>query len=92
MANYLIDGHNLNDLFDTQTPRISFGEDPRTHIPKTGSIIYSVWDYAPPVLRCWTCNLNDITRLTPKNWWSHNPEKLEKIVEKNGCIKGNRGR
>ena len=46
MANYLIDGHNLNDLFDTQTPRISFGEDPRTHIPKTGSIIYSVWDYA----------------------------------------------
>ena len=45
MADYLIDGHNLNDLFDTQTSRISFGEDPRTHIPKTGSIIYSVWDY-----------------------------------------------
>ena len=45
MADYLIDGHNLNDLFDTQTSRISFGEDPRTHIPKTGSIIYSVLDY-----------------------------------------------
>ena len=45
MTNYLIDGYNLNDLFNTQTSRISFGEDPRTHIPKTGSIIYSVWDY-----------------------------------------------
>jgi len=45
MPNYRIDGHNLSDLFDTHTPPISFSEDPRTHIPKTGSIIYSVWDH-----------------------------------------------
>ena len=45
MPNYQIDGHNLSDLFDTHTPRISFSEDPRTYIPKTGSIIYSVWDH-----------------------------------------------
>ncbi len=45
MPNYQIDGHNLSDLFDTHSPRISFSEDPRTYIPKTGSIIYSVWDH-----------------------------------------------
>ena len=45
MPNYQIDGHNLSDLFDTDSPRISFSEDPRTNIPKTGSIIYSVWDH-----------------------------------------------
>ena len=44
MTNYVLDGHDLSALFDTSTSPISFSEDPRNHIPKTGSIIYSVWD------------------------------------------------
>ncbi len=44
MTNYVLDGHNLSALFDTSISPISFSEDPRNHIPKTGSIIYSVWD------------------------------------------------
>ena len=44
MTNYVLDGHDLSALFDTSISPISFSEDPRNHIPKTGSIIYSVWD------------------------------------------------
>ena len=44
MTNYVLDGHDLSALFDTSISPISFSEDPRNHIPNTGSIIYSVWD------------------------------------------------
>ena len=44
MNDYVLEGHDLSLLFDTSTSPISFSEDPRNHIPKTGSIIYSVWD------------------------------------------------
>ena len=44
MNDYVLEGHDLSRLFDTSTSPISFSEDPREHIPKTGSIIYSVWD------------------------------------------------
>jgi len=44
MTNYVLDGHDLSALFDTSIRPISFSEDPRKHIPRTGSIIYSVWD------------------------------------------------
>ena len=44
MSNYIIDGHDLSGLFDTSISPVGFSEDPRNHIPKTGSIIYSVWD------------------------------------------------
>jgi len=44
MTTYVLDGHDLSALFDTSISPISFSEDPRNHIPKTGSIIYSVWD------------------------------------------------
>ena len=44
MTNYVLDGHDLCALFDISISPISFSEDPRKHIPKTGSIIYSVWD------------------------------------------------
>ena len=44
MTNYVLDGQDLSALFDTSISPISFSEDPRNHIPKTGLIIYSVWD------------------------------------------------
>ena len=44
MTSYFFDGHDLSSLFDNSVPPISFSEDPINHIPKTGSIIYSVWD------------------------------------------------
>ena len=44
MTNYILDGHDVSKLFDTSIPPISFSDDPRKHIPKNGSIIYSVWD------------------------------------------------
>ena len=44
MTNYILDGHDVSKLFDTSVTPISFSDDPRKHIPKNGSIIYSVWD------------------------------------------------
>ena len=44
MTNYILDGHDVSNLFDTSVTPISFSEDPRKLIPKNGSIIYSVWD------------------------------------------------
>ena len=44
MTNYILEGIDLSNLFDTSVTPISFSEDPRTHIPSNGSIIYSVWD------------------------------------------------
>ena len=44
MTNYILDGHDVSKLFDTSVTSISFSIDPRKHIPKKGSIIYSVWD------------------------------------------------
>ena len=44
MTNYILDGHDVSKLFDTSITPISFSDDPRKHIPKNGSIIYSVWD------------------------------------------------
>ena len=44
ISNYILDGHDVSKLFDTSITPISFSDDPRKHIPKNGSIIYSVWD------------------------------------------------
>jgi hypothetical protein len=44
MTNYILDGHDLSDLFDTRRPSFSFKDNPRHIIPNKGSIIYSVWD------------------------------------------------
>ena len=44
MTNYVLDGHDLSALFDFSTSPIPFSEDPRRHVPNSGSIIYSVWD------------------------------------------------
>ena len=44
MTNYILDGQDVSNLFDTSVTPISFSDDPRKHIPKNGSIIYSVWD------------------------------------------------
>ena len=44
MTNYILDGHNISDLFDFNNSPISFSEDPRNHIPTKGSIIYTIWD------------------------------------------------
>jgi hypothetical protein len=44
MTNYILDGHDLSDLFSFNTPSISFGEDYKKHVPSFGSIIYTVWD------------------------------------------------
>ena len=44
MTNYVLDGIDVSALFDSSISPISFSEDPRRHIPKKGSIIYSVWD------------------------------------------------
>jgi len=44
MTNYILDGHDVSKLFDTSITPISFSDDPRKHIPKNGSIIYSIWD------------------------------------------------
>jgi|MEHZ01.5.fsa_nt_MEHZ011402210.1_2 hypothetical protein len=44
MTNYVLDGHDLSPLFDSSNALISFGDDPRKHVPNNGSIIYSVWD------------------------------------------------
>ena len=44
MTNYVLDGHDLSSLFDSSNALISFGDDPRKHVPNNGSIIYSVWD------------------------------------------------
>lgn len=44
MSNYIIDGHDLSDLFDTSISPISFADEPRKYVPTSGSIIYSVWD------------------------------------------------
>ena len=44
MTNYVLDGHDLSALFDFSKSPIPFSEDPRRHIPNSGSIIYSVWD------------------------------------------------
>lgn len=44
MTNYLIDGHDVSDLFDSKITPISFSDDPRKYIPINGSIIYTIWD------------------------------------------------
>ena len=44
MTNYILDGHDLSDLFDTRRPSFSFKDNPRHIIPDKGSILYSVWD------------------------------------------------
>ena len=44
MTNYILDGHDLSDLFSLKTPSISFGDDYSKHVPSYGSIIYTVWD------------------------------------------------
>jgi len=44
MTNYILDGHDLSSLLDKSKPSISFVEDPRKHVPKCSSIIYSVWN------------------------------------------------
>lgn len=44
MTKFVMDGHDLSPLFDMNSPKISFSEDPRDYIPTTGSIIYSVWN------------------------------------------------
>ena len=44
MTNYVLDGIDLSQLFDTAVQPISFAENPRDYVPTNGSIIYSVWD------------------------------------------------
>ena len=44
MTNYILDGHDLSDLFDTRKPSFSFKDNARHIIPNKGSILYSVWD------------------------------------------------
>ena len=44
MTNYIIDGHDLSDLFRSDTAPISFSEDHSSHIPEYGSMIYTVWN------------------------------------------------
>ena len=44
MTKFVIDGHDLSSLFDANSPKISFSNDPRDYILTTGSIIYSVWN------------------------------------------------
>ena len=44
MTNYVLDEQDLSALFDSSISPISFSQNPRNHIPITGSIIYSVWD------------------------------------------------
>ena len=44
MTKFVVDGHDLSPLFDRNSPKISFAEDPRDYIPTNGSIIYSVWN------------------------------------------------
>ena len=44
MTNYILDGHDLSDIFSLNTPPISFGDDYSKHVPSYGSIIYTVWD------------------------------------------------
>ena len=39
----MLDRHDLSDLFENGR-LVSFSEDPREHVPKTGSMIYTVWD------------------------------------------------
>jgi hypothetical protein len=43
MTNYILNGHDLSDLFDAGKPPHSFKDDPRRIVPDKGSIIYSVW-------------------------------------------------
>ena len=40
----IIDGHDLSGLFKEVDGLISFGDDPRKHVPTKGSIVYTVWD------------------------------------------------
>ena len=44
MTNYILDGHDLSDLFSLNTPVISFADDNKKHVPSYGSIVYTVWD------------------------------------------------
>ena len=44
MTNYILNGHDLSDLFDAGKPPHSFKDDPRHIVPVKGSIIYSVWN------------------------------------------------
>ena len=39
----MLDRHDLSDLFENGR-LVSFSEDPREHVPKIGSMIYTVWD------------------------------------------------
>ena len=44
MTNYILDGHDLSDLFSLNIPAISFEANYKNHVPSFGSIIYTVWD------------------------------------------------
>ena len=44
MTNYILNGHDLSDLFDDGKPPHSFKDDPRRIVPDKGLIIYSVWN------------------------------------------------
>ena len=44
MTNYIIDGHDLSDLFSSDRPLIPFTADYTKYVPEYGSIIYTVWD------------------------------------------------
>ena len=44
MTNYILDGHDLSDLFSFSTPVISFSDNYKKHVPSYGSIVYTVWD------------------------------------------------
>jgi hypothetical protein len=40
----IVEGYNLQDLFEGVDGLISFGDDPRKHLPTKGSIVYTIWD------------------------------------------------
>ena len=43
-SNQIINGHDVSKLFDLNTSPISFRDDHTEHIPKFGSMIYTVWN------------------------------------------------
>ena len=40
----IVEGYNLQDLFEGVDGLISFGDDLRKHLPNMGSIVYTIWD------------------------------------------------
>ena len=46
MGNYSFQGIDCSRLFDRSVKPISFQDNPNDHIPKFGSIIYTIWNNA----------------------------------------------